>query len=557
MDRETIYLDNDEEITSVVDKLKKTDYSAIDLVIPKEALILQSVVNLKLLKKQAESLGKEITLVTQDKVGKKLAEQIGIPVVGKPGETPKEVHMSEEDKEVVAAAAGAAAGAAVTAQASKKIKADEEDLGESIEFKEEESPIEKTSEVVGDKPKDPDVSPIAVPSKESKTSRAKKIKRVALVGGFVAVAAAIAAFIFLPMAKININLAAEKKAIDFTFTADKSYTEVDTSSQTIPAQEITSELEKGYKYPATGKKDAGAKATGSVTVFNRSGSAKTINSGAKIVSSGGLAFVISGSNVNVPGATVGGGGDIVPGSVAGVPVTANANGDQYNLAAGSFSFADSTTYPLQYATSSSAFTGGSSKQITVVSQSDVNTAKEDAAKQVEQDLVRDVTEKSESNQRIVDKAYKIEVISAEPTPAVNAEATEFELKVKAKITALAFKEEDITKLAESVLGDEIGPGKEIVEKESITAAAEFIEGDFEKGTMKVKVSGEAYIASKIEDDKVKTEISGEKNDKALEYLNGLDGVEEAIIEKQFPAFYKRIPRIESNITLTKEILKSE
>jgi len=557
VDRETIYLDNDEEITSVVDKLKKTDYSAIDLVIPKEALILQSVVNLKLLKKQAESLGKEITLVTQDKVGKKLAEQIGIPVVGKPGETPKEVHMSEEDKEVVAAAAGAAAGAAVTAQASKKIKADEEDLGESIEFKEEESPIEKTSEVVGDKPKDPDVSPIAVPSKESKTSRAKKIKRVALVGGFVAVAAAIAAFIFLPMAKININLAAEKKAIDFTFTADKSYTEVDTSSQTIPAQEITSELEKGYKYPATGKKDAGAKATGSVTVFNRSGSAKTINSGAKIVSSGGLAFVISGSNVNVPGATVGGGGDIVPGSVAGVPVTANANGDQYNLAAGSFSFADSTTYPLQYATSSSAFTGGSSKQITVVSQSDVNTAKEDAAKQVEQDLVRDVTEKSESNQRIVDKAYKIEVISAEPTPAVNAEATEFELKVKAKITALAFKEEDITKLAESVLGDEIGPGKEIVEKESITAAAEFIEGDFEKGTMKVKVSGEAYIASKIEDDKVKTEISGEKNDKALEYLNGLDGVEEAIIEKQFPAFYKRIPRIESNITLTKEILKSE
>lgn len=561
MDRETIYLDNDEEITSVVDKLKKTDFSAIDLVIPKEALILQSVVNLKLLKRQAESLGKEITLVTQDKVGKKLAEQIGIPVVGKPGETPKEVHMSEADKEMVAVAAGAAAASAVEATA-HKVEAEEEDLGEEIEFKKESDDglLEETSEVVGNEESKEGAeksSEIVSPKPISKDLKKKRLKRALIGIGFLSLALFIAGYIYLPMIRIKIQLAAEKKEVDFTFTADKSYTSVDTGAQVIPAQEITAELEESYKYAATGKKDVGTKANGTVTVSNRSGSAKTINSGAKIVSSGGLVFVITGSNVNVDGATVDGGGNVIPGTVSGVPVTANANGDQYNIGATNFTFADTTTYPLQSASSSAAFTGGTTKQINIVTQTDINTAKEDAQKQIEQALLQKAIETSDRNQRIVDKAYKIEVISANPSPAVGGEATEFELKVKAKITALAFTEDDLTKLAETVLADEIGSSKEIVEKSSLTAAAEFVEGDFTKGTVKIRVSGEAYIATKIDDNAVKIEIAHEKNDVALDYLKSIDGVKDAIIEKQFPSFYKRIPRINANITITKEIDKGE
>lgn len=561
MERETIYLDNDEEITSVVDKLKKTDYSAIDLVIPKEALILQSVVNLKLLKKQAESLGKEITLVTTDKVGKKLAEQIGIPVVGKPGETPKEVHMSESDKEMVAVAAGAAAASAVEAT-SHKIEADEEDLGEEIEFKKEsdDGMLEDTNEVVGDDEAEEKIeksSEIEPPKPLGKDIKKKRFKRALIGIGFLSLSLFIAGYIYLPMARIKVQLAAEKKEVDFTFTADKSYTSVDTGAQVIPAQEITAELEATYQYTATGKKDAGTKATGNVTVYNRSGSAKTINSGAKIVSSGGLVFVITGSNVNVDGATVDGGGNVIPGSVSGVPVTANANGDQYNIGATNFTFADTTTYPLQSASSAAAFTGGTTKQINVVTQTDLNTAKEDAQKQIEQALLQKAIETSDRNQRIVDKAYKIEVISADPSPAVGGEGTQFDLKVKAKITALAFTEDDLTKLAESVLGDQIGSGKEIVEKSSLTAAAEFIEGDFTKGTVKIKVNGEAYIATKIDDNAVKIEIANEPDDTALNYLKSIDGVENATIEKQFPSFYKRIPRINANITITKEIDKGE
>ncbi len=566
MERDTIYLDNDEEITSVVDKLKKTDYSAIDLVIPKEALILQSVVNLKLLKRQAESLGKEITLVTQDKVGRKLAEQIGIPVVGKPGETPKEVHMSEADKEMVAVAAGAAAASAVEATA-HKVEAEEEDLGEEIEFKKESDDglLEETSEVVGSETPKEGVeksSEIVPPRPISKDLKKKRLKRALIGIGFLSLALFIAGYIYLPMIRIKVQLAAEKKEVDFTFTADKSYTSVDTGAQVIPAQEITAELEESYKYAATGKKDAGTKATGTIKLIDNGYSTApnpptTIIAGTRFVSSGSSLTFRSTVNVSVPVSSYSG-GVLQPGASIDVAVQADQNGDKYNIGATTFTIPGLTgDYSKMSASSSAAFTGGTTKQINVVTQTDLNAAKEDAQKQIEQALLQKAIEISERNQRIVDKAYKIEVISANPTPAVGGEATEFELKVKAKITAIAFTEDDLTKLAETVLADEIGSGKEIVEKSSLTAAAEFVEGDFAKGTVKIRVSGEAFIATKIDDTVVKIEIAHEKNDAALDYLKSIDGVKDATIEKQFPSFYKRIPRINANITITKEIDKGE
>lgn len=77
---QTFYIDIDEEITSIVDRLRKARANEVIIVVPKRALLIQSIVNLKLLKKEAESLGKQIAIVTQDKLGKMLVEKTGILV---------------------------------------------------------------------------------------------------------------------------------------------------------------------------------------------------------------------------------------------------------------------------------------------------------------------------------------------------------------------------------------------------------------------------------------------------------------------------------------------
>src|SRR4051812_11001418 len=75
-----LYLESDEEITSVVDRLKEIDDEEVAIVVPKRAGLLQSIVNLKLLRYQAEQMKKRISLVTTDKTGRNLASAVGLTV---------------------------------------------------------------------------------------------------------------------------------------------------------------------------------------------------------------------------------------------------------------------------------------------------------------------------------------------------------------------------------------------------------------------------------------------------------------------------------------------
>jgi hypothetical protein len=74
----TLYIDVDEEITSIIDRVRRAEAGEVIIIAPKNALILQGIVNLKLLKKEADRQKKQLLIVTQDKFGKKMIEKAGI-----------------------------------------------------------------------------------------------------------------------------------------------------------------------------------------------------------------------------------------------------------------------------------------------------------------------------------------------------------------------------------------------------------------------------------------------------------------------------------------------
>lgn len=78
--REIHYIDIDEEIISAVGRLRKSGQGENVFIFPKRALILQSIVNLRLLEREAKKLGKKIIVVSQDEGGRKLAEKAGLLV---------------------------------------------------------------------------------------------------------------------------------------------------------------------------------------------------------------------------------------------------------------------------------------------------------------------------------------------------------------------------------------------------------------------------------------------------------------------------------------------
>ncbi|MFZ1720332.1 MAG: hypothetical protein WAU28_03190 [Candidatus Moraniibacteriota bacterium] len=75
---QTFYIEADEEIISVVGRLRHTRDAEIVLVVPKHAILMQSIVSLKLLEREAKKIGKVIMIVSQDENGRTLAEKAGL-----------------------------------------------------------------------------------------------------------------------------------------------------------------------------------------------------------------------------------------------------------------------------------------------------------------------------------------------------------------------------------------------------------------------------------------------------------------------------------------------
>src|SRR3990167_2395009 len=103
--KDTVYIDIDDEITSVIDKIRASNHKIIALVLPKRATVFQSIVNMKLIKRTADDLNKRVVLITSEVQVLPLAGAVGLhaaktlqskPVVPPAPETAKEDLALEE-----------------------------------------------------------------------------------------------------------------------------------------------------------------------------------------------------------------------------------------------------------------------------------------------------------------------------------------------------------------------------------------------------------------------------------------------------------------------------
>src|SRR3989344_9308866 len=65
-DKDVIYLDIDDDITTIVGKVEGSKEKIVALVLPKRFATLQSIVNMRLLKRSADSASKSIVLITSE-----------------------------------------------------------------------------------------------------------------------------------------------------------------------------------------------------------------------------------------------------------------------------------------------------------------------------------------------------------------------------------------------------------------------------------------------------------------------------------------------------------
>ena len=351
---DVIYLEADSEITEAIDKLKSARGREVRIAVPARSTMLQSAVNLKLLKKTAQKSGKKLVLISSDRATLSLAAGLGLLVAKNvkaeallPSSAMAPPHSSHEPvvidqaREEAGQSRGSSSSSSSSRSSSKSSSNNDNDNNyiDLSEDSQSDSDIQKAN---------------AGHSKKSKQSPKipnfmglnKKISII--VAAFAVFIMLVLAYVFLPTAKVTLLAKAQKTPVNVEFTLDSTVKESNFSQGLVAANQLTVTKDLSAQYTATGKKDVGTKATGSVKISNATSSnAVSLPAGATLTASG-KTFSLN-QGVTVPGATVSGG--IVPGTIN-TQITATQNGDSYNLSGATFSV--SSGGPVLTATGSTA-----------------------------------------------------------------------------------------------------------------------------------------------------------------------------------------------------------
>lgn len=363
-DKQTIYVDIDDEITSIIEKVRSSSGRIVALVLPKRATVLQSIINMKLLKKSALSAKKNLVLITSETGLLPLAGSIGLHVAAtlqsKP-EVPRIPDMDNSETDEIDDDApildphktvGSLAAEAGMDDDTETIALDNEDISDSNA---EIATIKSKKQKKGFKVPNFDRFRIGIV--------VSALLLIALVVGWAF------AFIILPKATITITTDTSTTVSKIDFTANTTAQDVDLSKAIIPA--VLKEVKKTdtEKTTATGKKDNGTKAIGTMTVFNCTDGDTEVPAGT-VFTSGSIKFITD-VNVVVPASNFFSNKNCKKDRSAQVAVTARSGGAESNLAAGNIftsNFANTLTG------SGSAMTGGTTNIVTVVSQEDIDAA---------------------------------------------------------------------------------------------------------------------------------------------------------------------------------------
>ena len=528
---EILYLEPDEEITSVIDKMKQAKSKRLALVVPREATILQSVVNLKLLLREAANSGKEIALVTADKIGRNLAAQVGLVVYDSikdrrpqflpPAPTPGaeeviEIDMAEEKKE-------------------------EEPRPKGVQihhFQKEKSKATEAKPWTGSK--------VTASINWSKTR--KIVWPMLAVVVFLLL---VAAFLTLPKVSIKVQVKSENftKSQGLQISAEEP-TNLDQNIFAGNLIDLTREKEE--KFIATGKKNLGGKAEGTLTLYNYwDSSAQGLEKGSKFSSSS--KTFVSKNSVTIPGTSIRG-GNIVPGTAT-VEIEAENPGEEYNVKAGRFTIVGLPAAQQEkiYGQASKDLSGGFSKEVTVVSGEDFDRAKDKLTKAVEENLHQELEEKAQGME-VLDKAIQMETVEVESSTEAEAEANEFTFKAKVRLRVMVFERALFDKFVINCLEKQVPYDKMITLGPNDSIMPAEIEPKYDQGRLNLKVEVTAKISSRVDREKIKKDLVGKGKTAAEEYLDNLAGA--AGFQINFsPSFWlKRIPNYPRSLKVELEYL---
>jgi hypothetical protein len=539
MNKDIIYLDAEDDITAIIEKIKNSKEKVIALVPPRRIGTLQSAVNLRLLQKTAEQNNKKIVLVTVDKALDNLAAVAKIPVAknlqSKP-EIPKEDEIFNDDeidtidgsKLPIGELEKTAPSDGDTHGLSRHFAVNDNTL-DSIDLDDAPNRYDHDQPIVNSRSAGKALSNDVKNSKDKKapdiSSLRKKIlivlSGVIIVGGFL-----VWAIFFAPAATIIIKANTSSSNVSKTTTLSTT-ANTDSTQSVVRAVAKSIAKTETVKFTATGQQAKGDKATGTISLTNKTTSSAVYVPAGTQFSSGNYIFT-SDSSVSVPGASVL--NSSISGGVANVNVTATNIGPDYNLSERSYvsSIDGLSAYGSQ-------MSGGTQTTVKIVTASDVQNATQSLVSQSTDSIKSQLKSQFGGSYKVISDSFNANRETPASSPAIGGESSDGTATLSDKVTYSleGISSDELTTFLNGVLSAQLDNSSKQKVYDVGLNKVEFANYDSSANTVKINTTGQ--IGPKIDETAIKKQAMGKKFGDVQSYISSIDGV--SSVDVKFSYFW--------------------
>ena len=540
MQKDVIYIDVEDDITAIIGKVKAAQHKIVALVPPKRIGAIQSAVNLKLVHRAAETADKRLVIISNNAALIALAGSAGIPVSknlqSKPelaeipalemdegddvidgAELPIGDHVDMAGGAVDDTIAPAVGAAAVSATGTPKLRTAAGARGAA-------------APALRSKVKVPDFDIF------------RKRLFIAIAAGILLVCGLVWALVFAPQARVIITARTTDAALASKVTTGDSLT-TDLKAGTIKSLTKTVKKEASVPFTATGSKDVGEKATGSVRFSNDSFDPVVVSG---TVSAGGFNFTLT-SPVTVPKGTCSRPSSCSAGTATGT-IVAVEGGTRYNGVTGAVTGVGSDVS----ASLVSATTGGTDKTVVVVTQADVDKVSGDVSKAgVSEAAKNELLTQFGAGYIILDASFKADSSGVKPTPAVDAEAPDGKGALAGSVTytLVGLPKAEVGKYLDSYFAQQIdGKTDQKTYSNGLSTVSFTNISAIEGGGMSANITTNGKIGPKIDEVALKEYAKGKRYGEIQSYVNEINGVDSVDI-KFSPFWVSGAPNDTKKITV--------
>lgn len=513
MQKDVIYIDTEDDITAIIGKVRASEHKIVALVPPKRIGAIQSAVNLKLVHRAATQSDKRLVVISNNAALAALAGSVGIPVAKNLQSKPElaEVAALEIDdgddvidgSEINARPVATSLDEAAAAAAEGLDRTSAPNMSASPQ----KTALGATALAAQNKIKIPNFDKFR-----------KKLFFI-ITGAILLIVFLVWAIVYAPSAKITVTARTSDSSLN---TQVKLGDALPTSLQGGTVKSLTKTMKKDVSVPftATGTKNVGDTATGSVVLQTCSGfsAPSSIPAGTTVVSGGNnytTQEAASFSNSSI------GNGCIVYKSKP-IDITATAPGVAYNTSSASFKVSGDSEM-----SGSGSASGGTDKNVTIVQQSDIDSVSDNIVNSSDTDAAK----KSLAGQFgkeyvIVDSSFKTDTSAVKPNPAVGAEVDSGKGTLTGPVTfsLTAVPKSDLGKFLSDYFAQQIDGQSNQKVYDNGASGVTFTNVNATSDGFTVNITANGKIGPKIDEDALKKYAKGKRVGEIQSYIQNINGV---------------------------------